>query len=66
MSGDKPHDLYDRRRGRNLWVAAALAGVVALLFTVTVVKLQEGQNARSPFYEYWNPNKGVLNPGGGE
>lgn len=47
MSGERQHDLYDRRRGRNLAVAGAILGLAALIFTVTVVKLQE--NSVNPF-----------------
>lgn len=54
MSGSAEHEIYQRRRGRLLVTAALLAGFVALLFGVTVVKLRE--DARSPFTEYWNPS----------
>ncbi|MEL6979811.1 MAG: hypothetical protein AAGM38_14165 [Pseudomonadota bacterium] len=54
MSGSAEHEIYKRRRGRNIAVAALVGGFVVLLFTVTLVKLQE--NARSPFTEYWNPS----------
>lgn len=37
------HELYGRRRGRNVGLGIVLASVVALIFAVTVVKLTEGQ-----------------------
>lgn len=39
-------DVHKKRRGRNLGVLAILAGVVFLLFAVTIVKL--GENAGNP------------------
>ena len=52
MSGDAESDLHQRRRGRNLAVLAALLGLAALLFIVTIVKL--GENAVSPFVEFFS------------
>jgi len=37
------HELYGRRRGRNLGVGLILGALVALVFAVTLVKLTEGQ-----------------------
>lgn len=53
MSGEQHHELYDRRRGRNASVAWIVAALAALMFAVTIVKLQEC--ATSPFYEFFNP-----------
>ena len=46
MAMRRDHELHGRRRGRNLAVLAALVGLVALLFAVTLVKL--GDNAANP------------------
>lgn len=42
----RDHELHGRRRGRNLGVGLALAGLVALLFSYTMVKM--GSNAVKP------------------
>ena len=53
MSLSKQHDLHKRRYGRNLGLGLVLAGFVALVFGLTVVKVtnddfkvpaQEGTN----------------------
>jgi len=36
------HEIYARRRSRNLGLGLVLAALVALLFAVTVVKLTQG------------------------
>lgn len=38
------HEIYARRRSRNLGLGLVLAGVVALFFAVTVVKLTQGHS----------------------
>jgi hypothetical protein len=43
----KESEVHARRRTRNLAVLAVLAGFVALIFAVTVVKL--GANAGNPW-----------------
>ena len=42
----KPHDLHDRRRGRNWGVFGGLLAMVVLLFAVTLVKM--GPEAGNP------------------
>lgn len=42
------HELYGRRRSRNLGLGLVLAAFVLLVFAVTVVKLSEGADMRSP------------------
>ncbi|MFC3614042.1 hypothetical protein ACFORG_09755 [Lutimaribacter marinistellae] len=42
MSLRKTHELHQRRFGRNLGVALVLAGFIALMFGLTVVKVSEG------------------------
>lgn len=37
------HEIYTRRRSRNVGLGLVLAGFVALVFAVTIVKLGEGQ-----------------------
>ncbi len=39
MAFRKDHELHARRRSRNLWVAACLAGFAALVFGLSVVKI---------------------------
>jgi hypothetical protein len=41
------HELYARRRSRNLGLGLSLAAFVLLVFAVTIVKLAEGQDMRS-------------------
>ncbi len=36
------HEIYARRRSRNLGIGLVLGGLVLLIFAVTVVKLTEG------------------------
>ncbi len=38
------HEIYGRRRSRNLGLALVLGGLVLLTFAVTIVKLAEGQS----------------------
>lgn len=40
------HELYGRRRSRNLGVGLTLAAFVLLTFAVTIVKLGEGEDMR--------------------
>jgi hypothetical protein len=37
------HELHTRRRGRNFWLGGILLVFVALVFSVTLVKLKSGQ-----------------------
>lgn len=37
------HEIYARRRSRNLGLGLVLAALVVLLFVVTIVKLTQGQ-----------------------
>jgi len=36
------HEVYTRRRGRNLAIGGCLLGVVLMIFAVTIVKLASG------------------------
>ena len=38
----KEHELHNRRRRRNTWVACLLGGFVVLVFAITLVKLADG------------------------
>jgi hypothetical protein len=38
------HEIYARRRSRNVGLGVVLAGFVLLVFAVTIVKLGEGEN----------------------
>jgi hypothetical protein len=40
------HEIYGRRRSRNLGLGLVLAAFVLLLFAVTIVKLHEGADLR--------------------
>ena len=40
------HEIYGRRRSRNVGVGLVLAAFVVLIFAVTVVKLMEGEAVR--------------------
>jgi hypothetical protein len=40
------HEIYGRRRSRNLGLGLTLAGVVLLVFMVTIVKLNAGHEVR--------------------
>jgi hypothetical protein len=40
------HEIYGRRRSRNLGLGLVLGAFVLLLFAVTVVKLREGAELR--------------------
>ena len=37
------HEIYGRRRSRNIGLGLSLAAFVVLVFAVTIVKLSEGQ-----------------------
>jgi hypothetical protein len=41
------HEIYGRRRSRNLGLGLTLGAFVLLVFAVTVVKLGQGQDLRS-------------------
>lgn len=38
------HEIYARRRSRNLGLGLVLGGLVLVIFAVTMVKLSEGQS----------------------
>jgi hypothetical protein len=40
------HEIYGRRRSRNLGLGLSLAAFVTLVFMVTIVKLNAGHNVR--------------------
>ncbi|GGH32169.1 hypothetical protein SAMN05444007_106109 [Cribrihabitans marinus] len=42
MSLRKPHELHQRRFGRNLGLALTLAGFIVIVFSLTVVKVSRG------------------------
>lgn len=37
------HDLHERRKSRNVGVGIVLVGFVAIVFALTVVKIQRGE-----------------------
>ena len=42
MSFPDPHEMHKRRFGRNLGVGLVLAGFIALVFSLTIVKISNG------------------------
>jgi hypothetical protein len=46
------HEIYGRRRSRNLGVGLVLAAFVLLLFAVTIVKLGQGADLRGFDHTY--------------
>ncbi|WP_316013724.1 hypothetical protein [Roseobacter sp. HKCCA0434] len=42
LNGTGEHEIYTRRRGRNIAVLAILVSFVGLIFAVTIVKMQNG------------------------
>ena len=42
MSLVKQHDLHKRRGGRNMAVGLVLAGFIAIVFSLTIVKVTRG------------------------
>lgn len=40
--GSPKHEIYERRKGRNMAVLGLCVGMVVLVFSVTVVKVQNG------------------------
>ena len=42
MSFRPPHEMHDKRFSRNLGLGLVLAGFVALIFALTVVKVTQG------------------------
>lgn len=52
------HEIHRRRFSRNLGVGLLLAGFVALVFALTVVKVQNG--ARAPHADDGKANTGTV------
>jgi hypothetical protein len=46
------HEIYGRRRSRNVGLGLTLGAFVLLIFAVTVVKLAEGQDIRGYDHTY--------------
>jgi hypothetical protein len=46
------HEIYGRRRSRNLGLALSLAAFVLIVFAVTIVKLSEGQDMQGFDHTY--------------
>ena len=46
------HEIYGRRRSRNVGLGLTLGAFVVLIFAVTVVKLAEGQDIRGYDHTY--------------
>jgi len=43
MAIHKDHELHVRRAKRNMWLGLVLGGFVVLVFTITMVKLKQGE-----------------------
>ncbi len=57
------HEIYGRRRSRNLGVGLTLGAFVVLIFAVTVVKLFEGAEMRGYDHTYRDrAERGGLRP----
>lgn len=44
--GADAHEIYTRRKGRNLALGGVLVGLVVMIFLVTIVKLSQGVDMR--------------------
>lgn len=44
--GADNHEIFTRRKGRNVALGGCLAGIVLLIFAVSIVKLSEGIDLR--------------------
>ena len=44
--GSDTHEIFTRRRGRNIAIGGCLIGVVVMIFAVTIVKLSQGIDMR--------------------
>ncbi|MCY4447019.1 MAG: hypothetical protein OXC02_11255 [Rhodobacteraceae bacterium] len=42
MNPKTEHEIYVRRRSRNLWVLLGLVTFIVLVFGITIVKFQDG------------------------
>ena len=48
------HEIYARRRSRNVGLGLVLGAFVLLVFAVTVVKMTEGQSLEANDHQYRN------------
>jgi len=50
MSIHPEHEIHTRRKGRNMAVGLILGGLIAMTFSVTIVKLSvpQNENSRAP------------------
>ena len=56
------HEIYGRRRSRNLGLGLVLGAFALLLFAVTVVKLREGAELRGFDHTYESLPPGEARP----
>lgn len=50
--GQEQHEIYTRRKGRNVAVLLILLGFVGLIFAVTIVKMQNGASMEGFDHQY--------------
>ena len=62
MTFKPPHEIYRRRFSRNLGLGLVLAGFVALVFALTVVKVTRG-NPMQAFDHQIRPEMIPVEPG---
>ena len=43
----KEHEIYSRRGRKNMWLGGIMGGLVAVIFSVTVVKLANGSKMQA-------------------
>ncbi len=54
------HEIYTRRKGRNLALGGVLAGVVLMIFAVTIVKLADGVEIRGFDHTFETTPGGIV------
>ena len=62
MALQPTHELHKRRFGRNVGVAGLLLGFVALVFALTVVKIQRGEPVQGFDHTATAPRTGPAAP----
>lgn len=55
MAFGKEHELHTRRFGRNVGLGIALLGFVAVMFGLTIAKVQQGAPAQQGFDHVLRP-----------
>lgn len=69
MAMHREHELHTRRWGRNLGVALTLAAFIALVFGLTIAKVQRGDSMQAADHTYrsgLDPATRIPTPGASE